>query len=75
MSNKRLPLNDKNAYLIIKNALIYSIAQKTIKNTSDIKNIGLSLSHIAKKLKIDLKPRLETIKEEEDEDNHENNSS
>ena len=74
MSNKRLPLNDKNAYLIIKNALIYSISQKTIKNTSDIKNIGLSLSHIAKKLKIDLKPRLETIKEE-DEDNLENNSS
>lgn len=74
MSNKRLPLNDKNAYLIIKNALIYSISQKTIKNTSDIKNIGLSLSHIAKKLKIDLKPRLPTIKEE-DEDNLENNSS
>jgi len=67
MSDKRLPLNNKTAYMIIRNALIHSISKKAITNTNDIKNIGLSLNHIAKKLRIDNKPRLETIEEEEDE--------
>ncbi len=66
MSNKNLPLNNKNAFMVIRNAIIHSISKKAITDQNDIKNIGLSLSHIAKKLKIDLKPRLETIKEEDE---------
>ena len=68
MSNKSLPLNDKNAFMIVRNALIKSISQKAISNTNDIKNVSLCLNYIAKRLKIDTKPRLETIKEEDEID-------
>ena len=70
MSNKTITLNNKTAFLVIRNALIHSISKKAITNQNDIKNIGLSLNYIAKKLRIDLTPRLETIKEEEEIDSN-----
>lgn len=68
MSSKKIELNSKNAFLIIRNALIHSISTKAITNTNDIKNISLSLNYIAKKLRIDNKPRLETIEEDNEDD-------
>ena len=70
MSNKTIALNNKTAFLVIRNALIHSISKKAITNQNDIKNIGVSLNYIDKKLRIDLTPRLETIKEEEEIDSN-----
>ena len=52
MSNKSLPLNDKNAFMIVRNALIKSISQKAISNPNDIKNVSLCLNYIAKRLNV-----------------------
>lgn len=68
MSNKSLPLNDKNAFMIVRNALIKSISQKVITNPNDIKNVSVCLNYIAKRLKLNTKSRLETIKEEDEND-------
>jgi len=68
MSNNKILINNKTAFFIIRNALIHSISKKAITNKTDINNIGLCLNHIAKKLKINIKPRLKTIKEEDEDD-------